>query len=110
MFTPEQIHKALEFSTPNMKAMLLLAIDGGMGNSDLAAMPISAIDFESGWMNYPRPKTAIDRKIPLWPETIDAIKTMLAQRHEGKTPGRMPSCFSWGYAARIIFAAVMGIG
>jgi integrase len=33
-----------------------------------------------GWADYPRPKTGIPRRCPLWPETIEAIREALAKR------------------------------
>ena len=39
MFTPEQIKALLEVATPNMRAMILMAINGGLGNTDLGTLP-----------------------------------------------------------------------
>lgn len=57
-----------------LKAMILLGINCGFGNIDCASLPRSAIDLDSGWLNFPRPKTAVERRCPLWPETIKAIR------------------------------------
>lgn len=86
MFTPTEIRKALDHATTNGRAMFLLAINGGLGNTDLGELPVKAIDLETGWLDWPRPKTAIPRKIPLWPETTEAIKVVLANRQEPKDP------------------------
>jgi integrase len=43
-------------------------------------LPSSAIDLQSGWINYPRPKTAIMRHCPLWPETVAALREAIASR------------------------------
>ena len=86
MFTPEEIHLALDHAGTNMRAMLLLAVNAGLGNTDLALMPVSAVDVETGWLNYPRAKTAIPRRIPLWCETVKAIRAVLATRPEPKSP------------------------
>lgn len=86
MFTAEQIRKMLEVATVNMKAMILLAINGGLGNTDLALIPVSAVNLRSKWLNYPRPKTAIERKIPLWPETVAAIRVVKTQRKKNHVP------------------------
>jgi integrase len=55
------------------KAMILLGINCGFGNADCGKLPLSAIDFKAGWVNFPRPKTAVERRCPLWPETITAL-------------------------------------
>jgi integrase len=45
-------------------------------------IPISIVDVEEGWLDYPRAKTAIDRRIPLWPETCKALKHVIFERRE----------------------------
>jgi integrase len=63
-----------------LRSMLLLAINGGLGNNDVAKLPQSALDLEGGWLNFPRPKTGIERRIPLWPETVNSLREWLNQR------------------------------
>lgn len=67
-----------------LRTMILLALNGGLGNGDVAKLPISALDFKAGWLNFPRPKTGIPRRIPLWPETIAGLQKWLAHRPEPK--------------------------
>jgi len=86
MFTPEEICTALEHATVNMTAMILLGINGGLGNTDLGELPVKAVDLKGGWLDWPRHKTAIPRRIPLWPETVEAIKAVLANRREPNDP------------------------
>ena len=64
--------------------MVLLALNGGLGNGDCSDLPQSAIDFEDGWLDYPRPKTAIRRRIPLWRETIVALREAISTRPRPK--------------------------
>ena len=59
-----------------MRTMILLALNGGLGNSDVAELPLSALDLKAGWLNFPRPKTGIPRRIPLWPEAIASLKAL----------------------------------
>lgn len=80
LFTADQIRAALEFATVNMKAMILLGINGALGNTELALLPIDSLDLKNGWLNYARTKTEIDRRIPLWPETVKAIKKVIESR------------------------------
>ncbi len=79
MFTAEQLRKVLEHTTVNMTAMALLAINGGLGNTDLAVLPAALVDGKS-WLDYPRGKTGIPRRIPLWPETVEAVEVVMKQR------------------------------
>ena len=91
--TTEQIRKILEAVDPSMCAMVLLGINAGFGNTDCARLPISAVDLEDGWIDFPRPKTAIQRRIPLWPETMEALRTAIDQRPEPKDPDVADLCF-----------------
>ena len=53
------------------------------GNSDIGTLPLSALDFERGWLTYGRPKTGIARRCPLWPESIASLKEWLPKRPDG---------------------------
>jgi integrase len=93
MFEPEQLHKLLAAANPTLKAFILLGVNCGLGNTDLARMQKKHLDLKTGWMTYPRPKTGMQRRAKLWPETIAAIKEALKARRETKpgapgTPGR----------------------
>jgi integrase len=68
-----------------LKAMLLLGINGGLGNTDCASLTEDHLDLKAGWLDYPRPKTEIRRKIPLWPETVEAIQAVLERRPRART-------------------------
>lgn len=69
-----------------LKAMILLAANCGFGQTDLSALPTRAISFDSGWIDFARVKTAVRRRIPLWPETIAAIQEWLTVRPKAKDP------------------------
>jgi integrase len=71
-----------------MKAMLLLAVNSGCGNADLGRLPLQALDLPGGWLEYPRPKTGIARRCPLWPETVNAIRESLSSRQRPKDQER----------------------
>jgi integrase len=60
--------------------MILLGVNAGFGNADCGTLPLSALDLEGGWVTYPRPKTGIQRRGKLWPETIQALRAVLAKR------------------------------
>ncbi|MCC9603548.1 hypothetical protein LOC67_23610 [Stieleria sp. JC731] len=57
-----------------ISAMILLGINAGLGNSDCSKLQLRHIDWREGWLDYPRPKTGIERRAKLWPETMEAIK------------------------------------
>jgi integrase len=70
--------------TPNpaLRAMTLLGVNCGFGNGDCATLPVSAVDLERGWIDHPRPKTGIARRCWLWPETVSALRGVIADRPE----------------------------
>jgi integrase len=86
LFSAEEIRKLLGTSGVQMKGMVLLGINAAFGNADCGQLPISALDLDKGWINYPRPKTGIKRRCPLWPETIAALREVLVDRREPKDP------------------------
>lgn len=69
-----------------LKAMTLLALNAGLGNSDLAALPTRALNLDTGWLDFPRVKTGADRRAKLWPETVVALRAMLAERRKPVKP------------------------
>jgi integrase len=79
LFTADQVRQMIAKATPNLKAMLLLGINCGFGNSDCATLPLAGLDLEKGWVDYPRPKTGTPRRCPLWPETVAALREVLAR-------------------------------
>lgn len=56
MFEAGEIRLILDaVSDPLLRAMILLGVNCGFGNTDCANLPQSAIDFESSWIEFPRP-------------------------------------------------------
>jgi integrase len=86
MFESAELRRIIKAATQPMKAMIWLAINCGLGNNDVALLPTSALNLETGWLTYPRPKTGIMRKCWLWPETAQAIREWLAKRPEANKP------------------------
>lgn len=86
LFEENQIRDMLELARGQLKAMILLGINGGFGNTDCAELPVVAVNLAAGVIDYERPKTAIQRVVPLWPETTDAIRAVKADRPKPKRP------------------------
>lgn len=74
--------KAVQLRQPNLQllAMTLLGINTGCGNTDVANLELRQLDLKNGWLIYPRAKTAVDRRVPLWPETRKALEEAIAGR------------------------------
>lgn len=81
-----EIRQMIGAANVQLRAMILLGVNAGLGNSDVANLPTTAINLQAGWLDFPRPKTGIDRRCPLWPETIEAITAWLAVRPQPKDP------------------------
>lgn len=80
MFEANELRKLIDAAGVPLKAMILLGINAAFGNTDVATLPLLAIDLDGNWLNFPRPKTGIARRCPLWPETVAAIRAALAVR------------------------------
>ncbi len=86
LFTAGEVLRLLDAASVQMRAMILLGINCGFGNSDCGNLPLAAVDVDAGMIDYPRPKTGIARRCPLWPETVEAIGAALAERPSPKDP------------------------
>ena len=80
LFSPSQVRAMLEVANAPLRAMILLGINGGFGNADCARLPIGAVDFGRAVIEFDRPKTGVERVVPLWPETAEALRQTLACR------------------------------
>jgi integrase len=85
-FDRDEIHSLLKAARPSLKAMILLGVNCGLGNSDCAQLDPAWLDLKSGWLRYPRPKTGVDRRAKLWGETIKAIEDWKSVRPKVNRP------------------------
>ncbi len=84
MFEAEELRLILDNAKQPIKAMIMLAINTGFGNNDCAQLPTRAVDFETGWLDFGRPKTGVPRRIPLWPETLALLQEACSSRPKAK--------------------------
>lgn len=84
MFEAAELRNLIKDADFQLKAMILLGINAGMGNSDIAQLPIKSLDLEAGWMDFPRPKTGVPRRVALWAETVAALKVVITKRPKPK--------------------------
>jgi integrase len=84
LFTADEIRRLLTAAGTAMRAMILLGINSGFGNADCGHLHLSAVDLEAGIIDFPRPKTGIARRCPLWAETVQAIREASANRPKPK--------------------------
>lgn len=86
MFTAAEIRLMLDNAQCALNAMIYLAINCGFGNNDAATLTRGAIDLDAGWHTHARPKTQVERRCPLWCETVQAIQEAINKRPTPKDP------------------------
>jgi integrase len=86
LFSNDELRRIIGAADLPLKAMVLLGVNGGLENSDVANLPLSALNLKTGWLDYARSKTGIQRRIPLWQETITALAEAIASRPQPKDP------------------------
>lgn len=97
MFQPAELRKIIKEAGVQLRAMIYLGLNCGFGNNDCAMLPFSALDLKRGWIDFPRPKTGINRRCPLWPETIKALKAAIDRRPAPKDPTHADRVFITKY-------------
>jgi integrase len=80
LLTPGMVKGILGVAGPQMRAMILLGLNGGFGATDCANLPRTAVDLDAAVIRFPRTKTGLPRTVPLWPETVAALRIVLAMR------------------------------
>lgn len=100
LFTPAEIVAMLDKASPQLRAMILLGINSGFGNADCGLLPVRAIDLKNSWLDFPRPKTGIARRCPLWKETVDALTVAIAERPQPKDEADAGLLFITKYGGR----------
>jgi integrase len=84
LLTRDEVEALLNAADVKWKAILLICLNAGFGNSDIARLKLSDIGGE--WLSVPRGKTETDRVAWLWPETREAIAAAVKARRTPK-PG-----------------------
>jgi integrase len=100
MFEADDIRKLLKSADETMGAMILLAVNCGFGQSDLANLPKVAVDLKTGWVTFARVKTGVARRVPLWPETVAAVRQAIAIRPDAKEDADADMVFITKYGRR----------
>jgi integrase len=76
IFTHDEINKLLAVADTNMKAMIWLGINCGLGCTDCSELQWKHLDLVNCRVIFPRGKTGCARNLPLWPETIEALRAV----------------------------------
>jgi integrase len=84
--TAADLNRMMDAASVPFRAMLLLGINAAFNNADCSRLDRKAVDRESGWLSGLRPKTAVPRRCPLWPETVAALNAARMVRPDPKNP------------------------
>ena len=76
-FNSKQIKKLLSAADVKMQAMIWLGLNCGLACTDCGKLKWKDLDLKNGKVRFPRNKTGVGRNLPLWPETIQALKELL---------------------------------
>jgi integrase len=76
LYDAADIRKLVAAAPPHLKAMILLGINCAFGPDDCVRFSWEHIN--NGFHNFPRNKTSIERRCPLWPETKKALAALSA--------------------------------
>lgn len=87
MFEAEEIAALIDAAQTPFKAFILLGINCGFENKDCALLRFDHLDLDRAWIDFPRNKTGANRRCPLWPQTVGAIRDAINNRREKVKPG-----------------------
>ena len=76
IFTHDEINELLAVADVQMKAMIWLGLNCGFGCTDCSELQWKHLDIANGRVVFPRGKTGVQRDLPLWPETIEALRAV----------------------------------
>ncbi len=74
IFSVTQLSKLLDSADTQMKTMIWFGLNCGFGCTDCAELQWKNIDLKNRRVDFPRGKTGINRNLPLWPETVEALQ------------------------------------
>lgn len=69
--------KLIGAADPQLQAMIFLGLNGGFGASDCSQLPRAALAVRPGWVEFPRQKTGVGQRFPLWPETAETLAAVV---------------------------------
>ncbi len=110
MYTAAEIRALLDYATGPIRAMILLGINCGFGNGDCSSLPLSALDLDNGILKFRRPKTSVDRRAALWPETVAALREAVATRPKARDAADSECVFVTKYGRRWVREGTNAVG
>jgi integrase len=84
LFSATEIVRMLELARPPLTAMIWLGVNGGFQNSEVASLRFDELDLDAGVVDTYRAKTEVRRYVPLWPETVAALRVAMRRRPQAR--------------------------
>ena len=89
VFTKEEITRLLDKAPERTKLYLLLMLNCGMTQKDVADLVVAEVDWVSGRIIRKRSKTSLEENVPvvnyvLWPETLRLLKKFKAENSSNR--------------------------
>jgi len=79
--TGAEIDKLVKVATPLHKAIIMLAVNTGMGIADIGRLRWKHVNMQSGKLNMPRGKTLCQRQGYIWKRTRKHLNIVAGLRH-----------------------------
>ena len=80
MFESAEIREMLSAAGVHTRAWILLGINCAFIQRDLLDLTTDSVDLSNAMIDFPRRKTAVERRSPLWHEIVAALQASQAQR------------------------------
>lgn len=74
MYESSELRLMLDNAEQPLKTFILLGLNCAYGPTDIGRLPRAALDLDAAWVQYARSKTGIERRAPLWLETIQGLR------------------------------------
>ena len=74
VFSAKDVKKLISTADTQMRPMIWLGLNCAFGCTDCGKLKWKDLDFENSRVKLARNKTGIVRNLPLWPETIEALR------------------------------------
>jgi integrase len=94
-FESTDVNALLGIASDELFAMILLGLNGGFGPSDCGALPWSRVELANALIRFPRVKNNIPRTMPVWPETLAALRSLRASRPDDELVFRTKYGNAW---------------
>lgn len=91
VFRRAELTGMLAVADARERALLFVALNCGLGNQDVSDLRQDMIT--DGWLKIARGKTGVERLVPLWPETLEAIAEAVPKRRVAALPRYEPHVF-----------------